>query len=309
MGAQTLVIGPAYTLTQWAALEFDPFTVQFLRVWGAALSFALLFTLTGKWATVRALPRSKWKSLAGVAVVGIVINQFCFTLGLRYTTPANSSLIYALTPMMVLLLAAGIFRTERLTPLKGVGVAVALAGVVMVFVSLGREFRLDHLLGNAITFVALVCWALYMVLGKEVFKGLPPVVSTGLVMMLGALWFTPIGIGHTAVADFATPTWKGWVGLATLIFINSFLSFTILNYALSGLQASQVAIYNNIQPITAAMFSVWVMQAEELTLMLGLGGVVTLAGVLLLNLARRRAEIKATAQAQKAIAPKAKVHV
>lgn len=292
MGCQAIIIGPAYTLTQWAAREFDPFAVQFLRVWGAALLFMMLFTVTGQWKAVRAIPRAKWKALALVALVGIVLNQFFFTLGLRYTTPANSSLIYSLTPMIVLLLAAGIFRTERFTAMKGVGVGIALAGVVLVFISLGREFKMDHLLGNGITFVALLCWASYMVVGREVFKGMSPVLSTGLVMMLGALWFTPIGLYSTITFDYTTVTWQGWAGMGTLVFINSFLSFTVLNFALSGLQASQVAIYNNAQPITAALFSVWVMKAEELSVLLAVGGIVTLGGVLILNIARRRAEAK-----------------
>jgi drug/metabolite transporter (DMT)-like permease len=289
MAVQVVCIGPAYTLTRWAAQQFDPFTVQLLRVWGAALVFAFLFAATGRFAKVRALrlPRRRWWQLVGIATLGIVLNQFLFTYGLANTTPTSSSLIYALTPLVVLIIGAAILRQERFTALKLLAVVVAFAGVLTVFLSMGRDLN-GHSLGNGITLVALCCWSTYLIIGRRVFAGLDALTSTGLVMMIGAAVYTPVGLVPALSFPYETITWQGWVGLLTLVLVNSVLSFLILNYALTGLQSSQVAIYNNVQPLTAALFSVVIVHEEELSSLFALGGILVLVGVLALNVARLR---------------------
>src|SRR5690348_13947552 len=71
----------------------------------------------------RDLPR-----LLLLGFTGITLNQYFFVLGLDYTSVGHAALIFALTPVCVLLLAAAL-RQERITGLKVLGLLLCLAGV------------------------------------------------------------------------------------------------------------------------------------------------------------------------------------
>lgn len=296
MGLQTLIIGPAYTLASWASKFFDPFVLLLLRGMIEAVLFALFFFLTGGFR--RGWPsRRLWRRLLLLAVLGVVLNQFLFILGLKYTPPTNSALIYSLTPMIVLFLASFLFGLERFTRQKFVAVLVALAGVVVVFYSLGRNFNFEHIIGNLITLGAITCWSFYLIFSRSTFRpdpdtGAPPTLDavrgTAVVMMLGALLYLPFGLTQLPGTDFAAVTPRAWIGLANLVLINSIATYALFNYALTGLETTRVAIYMNLQPVSAAIFSLMLSQ-EELTLLFLLGGLLILVGVYLLNRARRAA--------------------
>jgi drug/metabolite transporter (DMT)-like permease len=295
VGLQTLLIGPAYTFAHWASAEFNPFVLMLVRSGGVAVLFTLLFLANGGF---RGQPPSKkeWLYLAGLAGFGLLFNQFFFLLGMKYTTPASGSLIYALTPMMVLLLGALAFKVEQITPMKLMGVLIAFLGVVLVFASQGKSFAFHKIQGNLLLLLAVTAWSGYMILGRKVLARFSAPQATAVVMTMMALMYAPIGLSQLPKMDFAQVTLHGWVGVASLILINSVASYLLINYALVGLASTRVAIYMNAQPLTAAAFSVAVMHEEELTPLFAIGGLVTLGGIFLLNRARMLAQRHEMAQ-------------
>ena len=55
---------------------------------------------------------------------GVVVNQMCFTMGLRYTSVSHAAVIVGMGPIYTLMLAV-LFRLERATWHKVVGMAIA----------------------------------------------------------------------------------------------------------------------------------------------------------------------------------------
>ena len=66
--------------------------------------------------------RDFW-TFAYLGLFGVSVNQFCFTVGLRYTNVMHSSIIVGLAPIYTLTLAV-LLRLERLTWRKAVGMAM-----------------------------------------------------------------------------------------------------------------------------------------------------------------------------------------
>src|SRR3977135_2509858 len=62
---------------------------------------------------------------------GVTINQVCFTVGLRYTSVSHAAVIVGMGPIYTLILAV-LFRLERATWHKVVGMAIALLGVAVL---------------------------------------------------------------------------------------------------------------------------------------------------------------------------------
>ena len=95
------------------------------------------FTLSGAafgallWHRRVRVARADLPALAALGVVAIPLNQGLFLTGLTFTTAGHAALLYALTPIFVLLLSRARLG-ERATLAKAAGIAVAFAGVVVV---------------------------------------------------------------------------------------------------------------------------------------------------------------------------------
>jgi drug/metabolite transporter (DMT)-like permease len=282
MALQTALIGPGYTFTRDAATHIPPFTLLWLRLSITALLFIGWFALNGKWKVLRTLDAANTRRLWLVTLLGITANQFFFMVGLRYTTPASSALLYGLSPAVVLLMAVVIFRTEKFRMAKLGGLVLSFLGVLLVFLSNGGEFAGDRLFGNFITLFGVGAFSFYMVYSRPLFQHMHSLTLTGLTMVLGAAVFIPVGIIVLPGTNWAAIPPEAWFGLGYLIAINSIVSYALILYALTTLKASQVTIYMNLQPVSATLFSV-LYAGEELTTLFLLGGLLTVSGIFWMN--------------------------
>ena len=97
--------------------------------------------------------------LAGL--LGFVISQTLTAWALDFTTPVYYSLVAAMTPVAVMILAA-IFLKENITAVKIVGVLLAIAGaLLMLFISWQSGTGKNDLLGIFLTVLSMLTWAVY----------------------------------------------------------------------------------------------------------------------------------------------------
>ena len=142
-GLMALHVGCAsatYVFGKAAAVGFgDPAVLTLLRASGAAVIFLLL---TG---TVIPLPRfslREWGYLCWLGFLVVPANQYCFLRGLQYTVPSHPALLYALTPLAVLLLDS--LRLKSMPPpAKLIGVCLALAGAAIILRPWERGCRIQ----------------------------------------------------------------------------------------------------------------------------------------------------------------------
>lgn len=285
MLTQTLMVGPSYTYAQFAAKALAPLPLMGMRLTLSGLLLLPLFFYYGGLRSFRPT-RRQWWQLSLLVLCGILGNQFFFLTGLRYTTPANSALLFALTPMAVLLIAVYYLRNEKLNGLKLLGVALALCGVVVIFMEKGLRLEGDTLLGNAITLIAVGMWACYVAFSRKILSGFNTNQATAVLMALGAIFFIPFNVYLLPQLDYAAVPMMAWFGLGYVVVVNSVLSYLMISYALSVIPSSEVAIYMNLQPVAATLFSV-VFGYEVLTGGFALGALLTLTGIFVLNRAQR----------------------
>src|SRR5271166_4936819 len=98
-------------------------------------------------------PSFTWRDYWTVAYLGFfgfAVNQICFTTGLHYTNVTHSSIIVGLGPIYTLILAV-LFGLEQATWRKASGMAISLAGVIILASSTGLAHRSPTLLGDAVT--------------------------------------------------------------------------------------------------------------------------------------------------------------
>jgi drug/metabolite transporter (DMT)-like permease len=281
MLGQTLLAGCGFTFARYALAEIHPFALALLRMMVSALVFAVIFFLRGG-LQGKTLARRDWLKLFFAAALGVSLNQCFFLLGMNYTTPANGAILYAMTPMVVLLISVFVIRGETMSAQKIFGVVVALIGVAIVFISRGYEFDMASLIGNFIVLLAVICWAGYIAYGAKAMRGHDAIQGTGLMMMLGTLLFLPVGGWFLPEVAWQSISTKAWIGAAYITFASSILAYLLLTYAMNKLASSKVSIFMNAQPIVAAAFSFFVLH-ETLSIGFILGGLVAITGILIIQ--------------------------
>jgi drug/metabolite transporter (DMT)-like permease len=243
------------------------------------IAAAILWPLGERRRRGRPIERADQWKLLGLGGLAIPLNQGLFLYGLQWTTAGHSALLYALTPMFVLMLAAWSLR-EKITFWRTAGILIAFAGVVVVLLEKGIVLSPSQFLGDVLVLVAVVAWAYYTVLGKPLIKKYGAMVVTSRAMTYGTLMFMPVGL--YSMRDFVpgVVATDAWLGLLYCAIMTSVISYTIWYWALKFIDAAQVAVFNNIQPVVAAFFA-WLLLGEPLTTAFIGGGILVLIGVII----------------------------
>ncbi len=214
-----------------------------------------------------------------LSFIAIPVNQFLFLFGMRYTTASNAALLYATTPIRVLIFSR-LFLGERLTGVKIVGVILGFVGVMTVIFERGISASMEYFLGNVLIGFAVVAWGLYTVLGRRLIVRYGAVEASSLTLIIGTLMFIPIGIIPALRFPYETLTVSSWMEILYLAIITSVLSYFLWYYALGRVEAGKVALFTNLQPILTTVLAV-VLLGQQVTMPFMVGGVIALAGVVI----------------------------
>jgi drug/metabolite transporter (DMT)-like permease len=213
--------------------------------------------------------------LLGALVVPI--NQGCFLFGLADSTPSHAALLYALTPLLVLLLARRLLH-EANAGSKLAGILVAFAGVAAILFEQGLAREVGVLRGDLLLLVAVLAWALYTVLAKPLVERYGPMAVTTWSIVTGTVLCLPAFFIPGALPPLGSIAPAAWGGIAYLSIGTSVIAYPLWMYALRYLEASKVAIATNTQPILTAILS-WIIFRERFTPGFFLGAALILAGV------------------------------
>ena len=273
---QSLFASGTHLVAKVAARDVDPFTLTLVRSLIAASAFSLLLLLRGGFPRIR---RQDWPLVLLLAFLAIPLNQFLFLFGIRSTTPLNAALLYATTPILVVLFSRWLLG-ERLTRRKLIGVALGFAGVAIVILERGVDASIEYVHGNLIIYVAVLAWGLYTVLGKRLIMQYGPLDASAITLLIGTLVFLPIGILPALQFDYASIGGWTWAQILYLGVVTSVISYLLWYYALGRVEAGKVALFANLQPILTTVLAV-VLLGQGVTLQFVLGGMLAILGVII----------------------------
>jgi drug/metabolite transporter (DMT)-like permease len=271
----------SFVATKIALEVVPPLTVVSLRLLIAAACFLPILLTGGRWRTIA--NRATLLKLFGLSLFGAGLHYGFQTVGLQTTNASNASVYVATGPITILLLAV-IFLGEKLSARKILGIAIAIAGVLVV---MGMDtitgFELDgNLMGDLLVFVSIVMWGCFTVFGKKVTDELGALTVTAAVTLIGATWMTPVGWLEMQRAGFSlvdlTPT--AWAAVAYLGFACNFLAVLLYFTALQRTESQKVGVYLYAIPPMTAVAAALVL-SEPITLGLVVGTVLVIAGVAL----------------------------
>ncbi len=275
--------GGMYVVSKWGFGAIPPVTLAFFRV---TLGAAVLMLLVRNRYPRRQFSRDDWLSFTvlGGWVALTMATQF---VGTDLTTASEGALITVLTPVFTVVLAALVLG-ERLTLPKTAGMAVALAGTVVVLAGQYdlRTIGAGSLIGIALLVVASVGWAAYTVWGKPLIRQYSALetatYSTVLAVPMLAV-FVPLELSLRGLTldslSFALPV------LAAIVYLGVVSTAAAWYCWYKGLEyvgAGTVAVYFFAQPVVgAALGSLFF--GDSLGAGFVVGGVVMAVGMYLVS--------------------------
>jgi O-acetylserine/cysteine efflux transporter len=211
---------------------------------------------------------------------GVTVNQICFTVGLYFTRVSHAAVIVGLGPIYILVLAV-LFRLERATGHKVVGMLIALIGVVVLASENGISVHSASLEGDAITMAGSIGFAVYVVLGKRTAGKYDSLTMTAFNHFAGALIVLPLAILEARKlfigGNWQLP-WQAWIAVLYMAIFGSALAYVFYFWLLRYLEASQLAAFTYLLPVLATVLGIlWL--GEKGSWGQALGGVLALGGV------------------------------
>ncbi len=235
-----------YSLTHgWEPLQFS--SVRFVL---GALIFSVV--ALAKERSLR-IDRSDCIYLLPAGLLGIVVNQIMFNVGLSLTTAATVALIFGTLPVFAAILT-WLLRWERLSPRHWVATGVSFAGVALV--ALGTDASISGDLGGILlTLGAVLTFAIFSVSVGPLMRKYSVYRVSALVTIAGTVPLVLIAIPQLVGDNWSEIEPLAWGGLGYQLFM--FVGTTYLWFvAINRLGASHATLWVNMQPFVGAVFAV-----------------------------------------------------
>ena len=253
----------------------------------ALLAIPGAMALRGRWRTVRrALPTVLLYGLFAVAGA-----QLCFFFAVAQMDVGVALLVEYTAPVAVVLWL-WLRRGQRPTSLTLGGAAVAAVGLLLLL----------GVLGGVSVSVGGIAWALGAMVGLAVYylvsgddaHGLPPVtlaaggllVAVVILAVAAGAGILPMGVG-TGTVEFASFAAPWWVVVLVLGVVTGAVSY-VSGIAAARRLGARLASFVGLTEVLAAALLAWLLLGEAPQPVQVVGGVLVLAGVVLVKLAEPR---------------------
>jgi drug/metabolite transporter (DMT)-like permease len=264
-----------------------PFALVSIR----SVSAAALFWLTSLFMPKEPVNRKDLTYLFLCSFFGVVINQTLFLLGLSMTTPINSSIILSTNPIFAFVFAAIILK-EKITFLKGLGLAIGLSGVMLLILQNGvPDLGSSTFLGDIFSMVNTISWAFYTVVIKRMLEKYHPVTVMKWTFLFGMLTNIPVGYSQWSTMDWSAITLTAWLQIGFVIVGATYLGYLLIIFGLRRLSPTIVSTYTYTQPIIAAYLAT-LMGQDHIDLVMIMSALLIFAGVFVVSFQKKEAKLK-----------------
>lgn len=275
-----------YLVARRAPGVIEPNLLAMLRWLGAGAIYAGM-----SWRELRshrAHIQADWRRYLVLGALGMWICGAWVYIGGRTTTAVNIALIYALSPIFIVLASAWWLR-ERFDRLQALGIALAFAGVLHVILR-GQWAALSEVqfvAGDGWILAAALSWTAYALLLKHWPSPLSTSARLAVISLCGVLVLLPFALWEVAASTQPPLTLEGLgLVLASALFPGyaAYWSYAVIQQELGAARAS---VIQYLGPLYAAGLG-WLVLGEAVHIHHAVGLVLVLGGVYLVTQAPRR---------------------
>jgi drug/metabolite transporter (DMT)-like permease len=281
--AANIIYGLNYSIAKAVMPDhIKPFALLSIR----SISAAALFWITSLFIPKEPVNRKDLLFLFGCSFFGVVINQALFLVGLDMTTPVNSSIILSTNPIFAFVFAALILK-EKITFLKGTGLAIGLSGVLLLILQNGMpDMASSTFLGDIFSMVNTISWAFYTVVIKRMLEKYHPVTVMKWTFLFGMLTNIPAGYHQWSTMDWSAIPFTAWLQIGFVIVGATYLGYLLITFGLRRLSPTIVSTYTYTQPIIAAYLAT-LMGQDHIDIVMVVSALLIFAGVFVVSFQKK----------------------
>lgn len=274
-----------FSIVKSALAEIDPLSFNGLRfifaaaiIWGVLIYRKQMFSI----------PKEDWLPLLGMGLLGNLIYQGLFIIGIDYTYAANTAVMLGTIPIWVALFSH-FFHLERMTILKTLGVIAAFGGIVFI-VSGGSDpfsFGSKTFLGDMIIIASAIVWGSYTILSKPFLTRYTPIQFSTIMVTIGCIVLFFIGLPNMLKLEWTSISTAAYGGVVYSGLLSIGVAYLIWNYGLQTVGAVHTATYQNLVPVLGLIFGILLLN-EQLTLLQYIGSALVVTGIILTRWKKKR---------------------
>ena len=279
--------GSSFLFIKVGVSELHPLFVALGRVLGGATALVVVALLTRD-----RLPRDLrlWGHNAVVAVLGIAVPFSLFSYGEQRISSVLAGIWNSVTPLVVLPMAVLVFRTEKMTLRRVLGLGLGFLGACVIL-GVWQGVGGSSLAGQLMCLAAAACYGVAIPYTRRFIAPRP---ESGLAMSVSQLLVATVvlavvaplaGGGFPAVLDLSAPV---IASVALLGVVGTGLAFVINLRNIRLLGATTAAMVTYVIPVFATLIGVIVL-GEQLAWYQPVGAVFVLLGVAVAQGRRSRA--------------------
>jgi drug/metabolite transporter (DMT)-like permease len=275
--------------TSWVLIKIGLGSIPALTFAGLRYSLAFVILLPFFFrregtAALRSLERSSWLRLLSYGVLMYTVTQGALFISLSYLPAVTTNLLLSFTPVLVALFS-GLTLGEIPGPLQWIGIAMAMAGVVVYFYP--ASLPPGEITGVVVAVLCVVTNAASSLYGRSINRqrDVSSLTVTVVSMGIGGVLLLATGLASEGLPPISLANWAIIIWMAG---VNTALTFSLWNLTLRTLSAVESSIINNTIMIEIAILAV-VFLGEHLGVKEIAGMAVLAVGVLFVQLAHRRA--------------------
>ncbi|OGG02985.1 hypothetical protein A2W14_04360 [Candidatus Gottesmanbacteria bacterium RBG_16_37_8] len=268
-----IIWGAASPIFKFALQNISPFTLAFIRFYGAAL---ILLPLAYPYLKIH---KKDYLKIFWLSFFGVTVNISFFFLGLKYAPSINAPIIASSGPIFIYLFS--IFLLKEKPHFKVLlGLIVSLIGV---FVIIGQPFlegNIDgQLIGNLFLILATLGSVGHIIISKEIVHNYQATTIAFWSFLIGTITFLPFFIWEIMAGNnnYALDH-RGVIGIVFGIFLSSALAYTLFEYGIKYINAQDVGIFTYIDPLAAILIAAPLL-GEHITSIYLLGAILVFGGI------------------------------
>lgn len=225
-----------------------------------------------------------WRDELTAALCGLTGGALYFVLqniALKLTLLSDVVIVIAINPLLTTILAAIFLKEEHFSWKILVSSAVAFAGVAIVTLRNGVVWG-NGLLGNILSILAALSWAVYSVILKRIQNRHSTIDITRKVMVYGMLCALPVMFCEpmTPISTFLQP--KILFNMLFLALVCSMAAFFIWNLVIKNIGAIRASNYLYLDPIVSIALGMILLNESVGTVAI-LGCALVLIGVIMVE--------------------------
>ncbi|HEX5724763.1 MAG TPA: EamA family transporter, partial [Longimicrobiaceae bacterium] len=278
LALMVFVWGVNFAVVKRALVAFEPLAFNALRFVIASGFVFVVLRVRLRRGGIGAPERRHVPRFIALGLLGNVLYQACFILGLDRTRAGHASLVLALTPVITAFLSM-LTGHERPGPRTWAGAATSIFGIALVT---GSGLALEGsgaLLGDLVLLCACVTWAAYTVGARPMVQRYGALRTTAWTLWVGALGLLVVGAPSLAAQEWRGIEPAAWGGVVFSALFAIGLAYLIWYRGVEKIGNTRTAIFSNLTPVVA-MAAAALLLGERPSGWALLGAALTITGVM-----------------------------